>query len=253
MKALQSSFVALLGGLAACQPAAFPRSAEVAASGDFSAEVSLVPVVYEPQKVRLNNGRSLESKTAFFPMIHGGVRGGLGRCEIGGFYAMTRLAAEGRCALLRPEPGRPLALAFSGALGLDYGPTTAPVGRLGLDASADLGPIWPILGLYFSASRQVRYLEDPKVVPIEGPVPGSQSISRPEHRLTLPLGLAIPVARVAPRYGYSQDTPVRRFSLVLGASPWWSLSSGGCSPSCEKIASWDAEHGIVFSLGLDVR
>jgi hypothetical protein len=215
-----------------------------------SAEVSVTPVAFEPQTVRVADGRVLRSKVAYFPLAHGGVRGSFGRCELGGFYAMTRVGAEGRCAIVQPGRGQPLAMALSGALGLDYGFVTAPVARLGLDTSLDLGPLIPIIGLYLSTSQQVRYIRDPAVVPIDGPTPGSQSEIRPEQRLTIPLALAIPVARVE-RSGYSSDQ-TQRFSLLFGASPWYSLHSGGCSRDCTGL-SWNAEHGTVFSLGLDIR
>jgi len=236
--------------LVGCQPAAFPRTGDVVEKGELSADVSLTPVAYEPQTVTLTDGRTLRTKAAFFPMVQAGLRGGVGHCEIGGVYAMTRLLAEGRCGLLQPRHGHPVALAFSGAIGVDYGPYFAMHARIGLDFSVDLGPLIPIVGAYLSAGRQLRYAQDPGEHPIEGPLPGSTSLVRSERRLTLPVGLAIPLVR--------RKDPGRRYSLVLGASPWFSLVSGVCVPDqCGAVGNppkaWDAEKGVVFSLGFDLR
>lgn len=233
---------------AACQPAAFPRSGEVPPAGEISGEVALTPVAYEPQRVTLDDGRRLRSSAAIFPMVSAGLRGSFGLCEAGGFYAMTRVAAEGRCGVLQPRLGAPIALAVSGAAGVDYGPYFAPFARFGLDASFDLGPIMPMVGLYLSASTQLRYVEDPGDPPNEGPFPGSKSVVRSERRLTLPIGLAIPVARSTTLSGAQ-----RRIALVLGATPWFLLGAGACLKDHCGAPSWDGDRGVVFSIGVDVR
>lgn len=235
--------------LAGCQPAAFPRTAEVAPRGHITSEVAIQAVAYEPQRVVNSLGRPLGSNVAFFPIISGAVRVGFGGCEGGGVYAMTRLLGEIRCGLLQERRGAPFSLALSGAFGLDYGPYLGPVARIGLDASVRLGPLRPLVNVYLSSSRELRYVEDhaPEVPPIEGPMPAAATVQRNEIRITVPLGLAIELYRPPP--GDSQKLTV---SLVLGATPYHVLKVGPCR-DCAGIRSWSADYGAGFTIGLEMH
>lgn len=227
-----------------CQPAAFPRTGEVAARGQVTGEVALQAVAYEPQRARLPDGREITSKVAFFPAIHGGVRVGLGGCEVGGVYGMTRVLVESRCGIFQERWGAPLSVALSGAWGLDYGPTFGAFGRIGLDMSVRLGPLRPIVDVYFSQSHELRYVEDSADPPIEGPLPGSKSVARDELRITVPVGLAIELTRPSERQiGYS---------LVLGAIPYRVLHVGACTEACKGI-SWTGDVGVGFTVGLELH
>lgn len=229
----------MLGG---CLPAAFPRSGEVAPRGDFSAEVSLQAVAFEPQRVPIER-RTLTSKVAFFPAIGGAVRASLGHCEVGGFYALTRIGPEARCGLLSERRGSPLSVALSGSGGIDYGAHFGAYGRLGLDVSRHAGPITAIVDAYLSTADELRYIGDPANPPIEGPFPGHQSTLRREIRLTLPVGIGFDVAK----------NETRRFTLVVGTTPYFLLVKGACKDDPCKTPIWDGDRGAGITVGLEVH
>ena len=235
--------------LVGCQPASFPRTGEVAAPGKPTVDAALQVVAYEPQRVTLANGRSLGSNVAFFPIISVDARFGIGGCEIGGLYAMTRVLAEVRCGIIQERRGAPFSLATSGAFGFDYGPHFGAVGRIGLDASVRLGPLRPLIDVYLSSSESIRWLEDhaPEQPPIEGPFPASKSVIRHELRITVPIGLAIQLHRGTGEYGDALS-----YSLVIGATPYRVIHIGSCR-DCDAIASWTADMGVGFTLGLEVH
>jgi hypothetical protein len=233
-----------------CQPAAFPRTADVAPSGGLSAEAHLQALSFEPQTVRLDDGRTLSSPISFAPIAHvalrGGFGGGLGGCEAGGFFAMPRVGGELRCGVLQERLGDPISVAVSGAGGLDYGYVFGAFGRMGVEVSRWFGRIAPMVNLHLSTAEQYRYIEDPEDVPIEGPFGGAKSIERREIRATLPLGIAFAVART--------EIPARTYAIVLGATPWWVLRSiGAASEDTPRPIAWEGERGLSLSLGLLVR
>jgi hypothetical protein len=223
----------------ACQPVAFPRSGEIVPRGQVAAEVHLPIVQWEPQRVTVpqTNGRQLVSYISWSPVISGAVRGSLGGCEIGGLYQWTRVGAEVRCGLLQERWGQPLSIALSGMLAFDFGVYAAPFGRIGLDASRRFGPLKLLANAYLSAGDAYRFIEDPDVIPIEGPFIGAQVVTRREVRLTVPLGIAI-------RAGHIRESESWVW-LVLGATPWWVLN--------KQPSTWDAGVGMIFSVGFEVR
>lgn len=232
-----------------CEPAALPRSGVIVPRGHFAGEAHLPVVQYEPQKVTVagSNGRQLVSSVSWSPMISGGARGSLGGCEVGGIYQLLRIGGELRCGLLQERWGHPLSVALAGAIALDYGPYTAVFARLGLDASRRFGPVELIADAYLSAGDAYRYLEDPSVVPIEGPLPGSQSVVRREVRLTVPLGIAFRATQLGELGDAWNVTDRSRpwLWIVLGATPWWVLN--------RQPTAWDAAGGVIFSAGFEVR
>lgn len=245
---LSPAFVAL--ALVGCQPAAFPRTAEVAPRGRIAIEGAMQVVAYEPQRVVKTNGRPLGSNVAFFPLLTVGVRAGFGGCEVGGIYAMTRLLAEIRCGLLQERRGDPFSLATSGGFGIDYGYAgLRPVGRIGLDASIRLGRLRPLVNVYLSTNYGLRYVEDhaPEKPPIEGPLPASEAIVRNEVRITIPFGLAIEIIRPNP-----EDTNKLAVSLVFGATPYHVIKVGPCV-ECNDVASWIANDGMGFTFGVEAH
>ena len=232
-------FVALVL-LAGCQPAAFPRSAEIADEGDVSAEVHLQTVGFEPQRATLTDGRTLSSKLAVFPIIAGGVRGSIGRCELGGLYALTRIGPEARCGLLGEKWGDPISVAFSGAGAIDYGGYVGAFGRLGLDVSRRAGPVTAMVDIYLSTANGLRWMVDPGNIPIEGPLPGSASVLRRENRLTVPVGIGIDLAQPGKMLA----------TLVLGANPYFVIAKGACRDH-PCTASWSADRGAAITVGME--
>ena len=234
---------------AACQPAAFPRTAEVAPHGKITAEVHMQTGAWEPQRTVTADGRELRAEAAFFPMLSGGFRVGVRGCEFGGAYAMTRVLGEVRCGILQERNGAPFSLATSGAIGIDYGPVTRPVGRVGVDLSVRLGPVRPLVDVYLSTADQLRWIEDPWDPPPDGPVPGSKSVVRTEVRLTVPFGIAIEIVRPDPRAADQGDRSQPTWSLVLGATPFTVLHASRCT----GCLSWKGDGGIGFIVGLEAH
>lgn len=196
----------------------------------------------------VEDGRKLASDVAFFPIVHGALRGSLGGCEVGGFTQLTRWAAEARCGLLQESRGHPLSVASSGAFGIDYGPYTAPMARIGLDVSRRFGRLTPLVDAYLGTSSALRYIEDPGDPPIEGPLPGAKSVVRREVRLTVPVALAIELGRWD-----SISVGEQALALVAGATPWVLLDSGPCRDDPCHTRSWDADSGAGFTLGVELR
>jgi len=230
---------------AGCQPAAFPRTGEVVEAGRFAAEVHLQTAVYEPQRTVTTDGRALRAEVGFIPALVGGARMGVGGCEIGGVYGMTRLLGEARCGVIQERRGAPLSVALAGAVGLDYGPVTGAVARVGVDVSRRLGPFRPLVDVYVSTANQYRYMEDPGDPPIEGPLPGSKSVIRQEVRITVPVGLAI---ELVPRDPSDRMRPT--WSLVLGANPFAVLHAPA---PCARCLAWNGNAGVGFVVGLEAR
>ncbi len=196
----------------------------------------------------------LASDVAWFPVLSASVRGSVGLCEIGGVYQWTRIGGEVRCGLWQQRLKDPLSVALSGALALDWGPYVGPFGRIGLDVSRSFGPIAPMIDVYVSTGDALRYMEDPADPPIEGPLPGSKSIVRREVRATIPIGLGIRTARLGSDADAERDR--RWVWIVIGASPWFLLGARPCEvdpgAAC-RVKSWDGDHGVVFSLGIEIR
>jgi hypothetical protein len=145
---------------------------------------------------------------------------------------------------LQERWGQPLSIALAGMLAFDFGIYAAPFGRIGLDASRRFGPLKLLADAYLSAGDAYRFIEDPDVIPIEGPFIGAQVITRREVRLTVPLGIAIRVARLGD--SWQQADATRSWAwLVLGATPWWVLN--------RQPATWDAGVGVIFSVGFEIR
>jgi hypothetical protein len=225
---------------------AFPRSGEIAPRGQGAGEVHLAIVQYEPQRVTVpnSNGRQLVSNVSWSPVPSGGARASLGGCEIGGLYQFTRLGFEMRCGLLQERWGHPLSIALAGLLAVDFGFYGAPFGRIGLDASHRFGPIKLVADVYASAGDAYRFIEDPDVIPIEGPFIGAQTITRREVRLTVPLGIEIRTGRLG--HSWDQEDRTQPFLwLVFGVTPWWVLN--------EQPSTWDAGSGVIFSVGFEIR
>jgi len=243
---LRASLLLAFFSFLGCQPAAFPRSGEIVPRGQFAADVHLPIVQWEPQKVIVpgTNGRQLVSSVSWSPVISGAVRGSLGGCEIGGLYQWLRVGGEIRCGLLQERWGHPLSIALGGLLAFDFGIVTAPFGRIGLDVSRRFGPLKLLADVYMSAGDAYRYLEDPSIIPIEGPLPGARAIVRREVRLTVPLGIAIRTAQLGDSWRQS-DARRPWVWLVFGATPWWVLN--------KQPATWDAGGGVVFSVGFEIR
>jgi hypothetical protein len=230
-------------GSAGCQPAAFPRTAEIAETGTVVGEVALQAVAFEPQRTITSDGRALSTKAAFFPAVGGAARVGFHGCELGGIYALTRLGPEVRCGLLRERRGHPLSVALSGAAAVDYGPYLGAFGRVGLDVSRRAGPVTAIVDAYLSTSKQYRYMQDPAKVPIEGPLPGALSLVRNEIRLTLPVGIGFNVGSV--------DST--RVTLVAGVNPYFVLHAGACQDSPCQAKTYEGERGGALTLGFELH
>ena len=205
-------------------------------------------VSYEPQKVVLPDGRTGASDVAWFPIIVGTVRGSLGRCEFGGLWQTTRVGAEARCGLLQERLDHPVSVALSGMMAVDYGPYTGSFGRIGLDVSKRFGPIAPLVDVYLSTGDTERYMEDPSHPPPDGPVPGAKSIVRREVRVTVPFGVAIRTAQLERDHG-------PWLWLVVGATPWFLLDKRPCQAdgTTPCLVRWDADHGVGFTLGVEIR
>lgn len=235
-----------------CQPAAFPRTGEVVPPRALATDAHLQVVNWEPQRVSLPDGRKLRSNVAWYPILSAAVRVGLGPCEVGGLYQLTRVGAEARCGLVQERLGHPLSIAYSGLLALDYGPTTAAFTRIGLDISRRFGPIAALVDVYFSTGDALRWMQDPGVHPIEGPLPGAQSIVRRELRVTIPFGLAVRLAHTgSEQQGRAKGSWV---SLVLGATPWFLLARGPCFEEVGACTTlWNGEHGVGFTSGIEIR
>jgi hypothetical protein len=229
---------------AACQPAAFPRTAEVAAPGRFSGAVHFQAAAYEPQRTVTADGRALRSDAAFFPIVSTDWRYGVKRCEVGGVYAFTRALAEVRCGILQERLGAPFSLAASGAMGVDYGPYVGPVGRVGLDLSVRFGPLRPLVDVYLSTANQGRYMEDPGDPPVEGPLPGSKGVVRYEVRVTVPFGVAIQIVPPDPT-----DDRKLAWSLLLGATAFTVLHVRPCT----GCIAWHGDDGVGFVIGLEAH
>jgi hypothetical protein len=225
---------------------AFPRSGEIVPRGHGAGEAHLPIVQWEPQHVTVpqSNGRRLVSYISWSPVPSGAMRWSFGGCEIGGLIQFTRVGGEARCGLLQERWGQPVSIALAGMLAFDFGVYVAPFGRIGLDASRRFGPLKILADVYLSAGDAYRFIEDPDVIPIEGPFVGAQVITRREVRLTVPLGIAIRAAHLG--NSWRQDDDSRPWLwLVFGATPWWVLN--------RQPITWDAAGGVIFSVGFEIR
>jgi hypothetical protein len=77
---------------------------------------------------------------------------------------------------LREQHGAPFSVALSGAGAFDYGPYFGAFGRMGFDVSRHAGPLTATADVYLSTQSELRYMQDPDVIPIEEPSPSSASI-----------------------------------------------------------------------------
>ncbi len=139
-------------------------------------------------------------------------------------------------------------------MALDYGPYTGAFARIGLDVSRRFGPIAPLVDVYLSTGDTLRYVEDPGDPPIEGPLPGSKRIVRREVRMTIPLGVAIRTAQLGANWESYASRPWLWF--VLGATPWFLLDQGPCQVEKQgtcRAKTWNADHGMGFTMGIEIR
>jgi hypothetical protein len=236
-------------------PAALPRSAEVARVGGGSVELKGQLMSVEPQTVTYDHG-SASSALAIIPAPVVAARiGFVPRCEIGGSLPLIPVypghyVGELRCALLTPRESV-IAIAPSAAggalagLGLGF---PGWWGRAGIDASARVGSITPMLGAYVSRGPELHYITLPdtfggtagKFVPPDGPLPVSESVVRVETRWSFPIGLGITT--------WEDRDVIHR--AVLGVVPWWvnAPSDTSCDAPCRSYA---ADHGVSIVVGFE--
>ena len=252
--------VVLSLALVACNgPAAYPRSGEIAEPGAPHFEGNLQPASYEPQDVGYAGGGA-RSKAAFLPAMDAALRVGVfPRCELGGAmpypFLWGRYLAEARCAVLEPSESD-VAVAVGGAGGVvaGLGHDTAGWARATIDASARLGGVTAMLGAALSRGDEWHFIVIPddfarsvgKYVPPEGPFPVSETLTRVETRVSLPMGTSFVLDRTEGRDGKAYRT-----SLLLGLVPWWVIASKGaaCDAPC---LTYDADRGVSMIVGVEI-
>lgn len=244
-RATSSAILAL--GAAACSLPAAVRSGEITRS-PVAVEAALPIVAYEPQTAVDDDHVTSKSNVSFSPMPVWSVRGHLSRCEIGGAF-MMRDIAEIRCGVLQESDGMPLSIAPSVAGGYSIFPG-GPWGRVGLDVSRRFGVVTPMVNAYLSYGPELHWMQRTIIRdddPREGPIPPSVQTQRKELRVSMPLGLAFRVVNGALVY---EDEHGISWDIVFGATPWWVLRS---TIKDQSALSYDAERGLAFTLGFQLR
>jgi hypothetical protein len=228
----------------------FPRTAEVAKSGELSIRGALQVVSIEPQTVIETDGAKASSTVGFFPdwNLEGHVGLG-GRCETGLVLVDFGVLAELRCALLRQSRGDPFSVAFSGAAGvaLSFAIGPAPAARVGIDVSRRFGSIEPLVDVYLSSARQSHWVQTGIVDdPVVGP--SGDAMGRQEIRLAIPIGVAF----VFPDKQHRAFEPAMR-DFIIGVEPWFILATTSHIEVDPIVASYTTGWGMAFTLGLAFR
>lgn len=260
MRTLLSPALALVSFSFGCTLPATARTGELT-RGLGGGEVALPIVAREPQSAVDADGVRSKSNVSFFPTPVWSARARISHCEVGGSLMMRDLV-ELRCGALQESEGEPLSIASSVAAGWNIKPS-GPWARVGIDVSKRFGVVAPMLDAYLSYGPELHYMNrtiEREGDPREGPFPPSTSLERRELRASVPFGVAFRIVDgdVRTVHGWNDDftKPEIQFDfdpsydLVFGATAWWVLRS---SPIEQSALFYEAERGLAFTIGLEVR